>query len=112
SHTSSLYFLTDPPPPAIYTLSLHDALPIWQARRIDLMAIEKRHESGEHTMEQTTDAKVVVNVDGSRTEYDDVSPEPAELERLLRDRKSTRLNSSHLGISYAVFCLKKKNNRI
>src|SRR5262245_64041601 len=29
---------------------------------------------------------------------------------LLRDRKSTRLNSSHLGISYAVFCLKKKNS--
>src|SRR5258705_8252835 len=28
-----------------------------------------------------------------------------------RDRKSTRLNSSHLGISYAVFCLKKKNTR-
>ena len=36
-------------------------------------------------MEQTTDAKVVVNVDGSRTEYDDMSPEPAELERLLRE---------------------------
>src|SRR5947199_5538780 len=32
------------------------------------------------------------------------------LERL--DRKSTRLNSSHLGISYAVFCLKKKNTRL
>src|SRR5258705_598865 len=30
--------------------------------------------------------------------------------RLSEDRKSTRLNSSHLGISYAVFCLKKKNN--
>src|SRR5262245_63899815 len=29
-----------------------------------------------------------------------------------RDRKSTRLNSSHLGISYAVFCLKKKKNNI
>src|SRR5258705_9280057 len=29
----------------------------------------------------------------------------------LRDRKSTRLNSSHLGISYAVFCLKKKQNK-
>src|SRR6476659_10865594 len=29
-----------------------------------------------------------------------------------RDRKSTRLNSSHLGISYAVFCLKKKNKQI
>src|SRR5882724_60 len=31
------------------------------------------------------------------------------LQLRLRDRKSTRLNSSHLGISYAVFCLKKKN---
>src|SRR5947199_5091732 len=30
---------------------------------------------------------------------------------LMQDRKSTRLNSSHLGISYAVFCLKKKKNR-
>src|SRR2546426_7208961 len=33
-----------------------------------------------------------------------------ESERLARDRKSTRLNSSHLVISYAVFCLKKKKN--
>src|SRR5258705_8737171 len=32
----------------------------------------------------------------------------ADLERAVLDRKSTRLNSSHLGISYAVFCLKKK----
>src|SRR5262245_65345565 len=31
--------------------------------------------------------------------------------RLCRDRKSTRLNSSHLGISYAVFCLKKKKKK-
>src|SRR5262245_63026221 len=33
----------------------------------------------------------------------------SEMSRLMEDRKSTRLNSSHLGISYAVFCLKKKN---
>src|SRR5436853_5298272 len=33
------------------------------------------------------------------------------LERFLKDRKSTRLNSSHLGISYAVFCLKKKKKK-
>src|SRR3712207_8158056 len=33
---------------------------------------------------------------------------PARVERDLRDRKSTRLNSSHANISYAVFCLKKK----
>src|SRR5256885_8548668 len=32
--------------------------------------------------------------------------------RVLRDRKSTRLNSSHLVISYAVFCLKKKTNKV
>src|SRR5690348_12650820 len=34
-----------------------------------------------------------------------------EIERVTRDRKSTRLNSSHPSISYAVFCLKKKNNK-
>src|SRR5258705_9606021 len=35
----------------------------------------------------------------------------AGVEQALEDRKSTRLNSSHLGISYAVFCLKKKKNK-
>src|SRR5437899_9448305 len=39
------------------------------------------------------------------------SPSAAVLQRSGLDRKSTRLNSSHLGISYAVFCLKKKNKR-
>src|SRR5690625_6551085 len=38
------------------------------------------------------------------------STHPLELQKALRDRKSTRLNSSHVAISYAVFCLKKKNN--
>src|SRR5262245_62962108 len=33
------------------------------------------------------------------------------VQRVMEDRKSTRLNSSHLGISYAVFCLKKKKNK-
>src|SRR5438045_8596273 len=41
---------------------------------------------------------------GRETRYA-VTPEP------LQDRKSTRLNSSHLGISYAVFCLKKKKKK-
>src|SRR5437899_9652075 len=36
----------------------------------------------------------------------------AVVNRAILDRKSTRLNSSHLGISYAVFCLKKKNKTI
>src|SRR5262245_65250016 len=35
----------------------------------------------------------------------------APFQKIQRDRKSTRLNSSHLGISYAVFCLKKKKNK-
>src|SRR5262245_11317458 len=39
----------------------------------------------------------------------EVSPDQLTYTLTLRDRKSTRLNSSHLGISYAVFCLKKKN---
>src|SRR5205814_2537638 len=38
-----------------------------------------------------------------------VTPSPRPAPACARDRKSTRLNSSHLGISYAVFCLKKKN---
>src|SRR5437899_10175156 len=48
--------------------------------------------------------------EGARWDYSRNTP-PLEIraaEYFLRDRKSTRLNSSHLGISYAVFCLKKK----
>src|SRR5256885_16935256 len=37
--------------------------------------------------------------------------QPGRLRDMYRDRKSTRLNSSHLVISYAVFCLKKKNTK-
>src|SRR5205814_9191129 len=70
---------------SIYTLSLHDALPIL-------------HRSHPSDLEDRL---------GQRIRSD-----PARrsgLARPLQDRKSTRLNSSHLGISYAVFCLKKKN---
>src|SRR5713101_10147703 len=42
----------------------------------------------------------------------DVDHDRAGLDMLTRDRKSTRLNSSHMSISYAVFCLKKKKNEI
>src|SRR5438067_10621282 len=77
---SSLFFFNDTATTEIYTLSLHDALPIF--------ALDHRH--------------VVLLVD-ERAEGDHV--ELAEV----GDRKSTRLNSSHVSISYAVFCLKKKN---
>src|SRR3712207_7596287 len=39
------------------------------------------------------------------------SPAGARIGRVAQDRKSTRLNSSHANISYAVFCLKKKKNK-
>src|SRR3712207_8294028 len=42
----------------------------------------------------------------------DASAKPAQTREQILDRKSTRLNSSHANISYAVFCLKKKKNKI
>src|SRR5258705_6845368 len=53
--------------------------------------------------------KVVVELDGKAAEEFDVIDE--FITTFWRDRKSTRLNSSHLGISYAVFCLKKKKKK-
>src|SRR5437870_9737827 len=89
--TIHLPLFNDPAPGEIYTLSLHDALPICA--------------SAERIAERTF---------GAATALLAVSDEVAEyLERYPAargkvDRKSTRLNSSHVAISYAVFCLKKK----
>src|SRR5690606_40179698 len=98
---------SDPTAHATYTLSLHDALPISVAATflefwadhsalmavIDLVALQ-----GDPRFRDV------------RTEV--VSPftlAAAEVIRSQQDRKSTRLNSSHVKISYAVFCLKKNN---
>src|SRR2546430_2484058 len=74
------FFFNDTATTEIYTLSLHDALPIYLAH------------CGHYRLERT----------------------PLQLARipLRADRKSTRLNSSHSQISYAVFCLKKKKKNI
>src|SRR3712207_7403549 len=78
------FFFNDTATTEIYTLSLHDALPIFEDR-----LVREEVEALEH--------------------HPDVAAQPGELLALLRqDRKSTRLNSSHANISYAVFCLKKK----
>src|SRR5438045_7365946 len=74
--------VNDPATTEFYTLSLHDALPI-------LGSITPASPASTPTAASWC----------SRTAHDRV---------LGRDRKSTRLNSSHLGISYAVFCLTKK----
>src|SRR5699024_12271589 len=87
----SLYFYIATSPTYIYTLSLHDALPIlsfWRKKpirfSISLSGISK------------CSVKNVLIL-SCRSRY-------------WTDRKSTRLNSSHVSISYAVFCLKKKRN--
>src|SRR5205814_4839455 len=72
-----------------YTLSLHDALPI--------------------SLQDLPRSKVVTHGEERGIILPNVGNQLEELFHApLRDRKSTRLNSSHLGISYAVFCLKKK----
>src|SRR3712207_8995162 len=75
-----LVFFNDTATTEIYTLSLHDALPIFEDA--DLAVIHDPQPHGHIRRVR-------------------------ELDR--RDRKSTRLNSSHANISYAVFCLKKNN---
>src|SRR6266566_7117647 len=75
------FFFNDTATTEIYTLSLHDALPISVC------------ESEQVRVESTADMLTAIQ-DASWI-----------------DRKSTRLNSSHLVISYAVFCLKKKTRR-
>src|SRR5256885_10967699 len=84
------FFFNDTATTEIYTLSLHDALPISEpdaALRIDRQIVR---------------LVVVVPVEQESGRRGRAVPGKME------DRKSTRLNSSHLVISYAVFCLKKK----
>src|SRR5205814_9430320 len=92
-----------------YPLSLHDALPIF-LRGIGLIVpgagIQHRHHGISGTLEQTCR-----RVEGGLGQLVDKAVElgsghtPNRTIGEVLDRKSTRLNSSHLGISYAVFCL-------
>src|SRR5205814_8981516 len=92
--------VNSPAPPHPYTLSLHDALPISCAR---LRA------PSFPTAVATIRSTVFLARQSSSAISEFVFP-CATRRSTSRDRKSTRLNSSHLGISYAVFCLKKKTN--
>src|SRR5256885_11798445 len=80
------FFFNDTATTEIYTLSLHDALPILHLFGGTSSSLRRGRAWG-HCR------RVSLRRGGAH-----------------RDRKSTRLNSSHLVISYAVFCLKKKNN--
>src|SRR2546422_7160729 len=94
------FFFNDTATTEIYTLSLHDALPIFRgaARRGVRPDRDAAFLSG----------RVVSGVLGG-TAVDPCIRGGAPLAAAVGDRKSTRLNSSHGYISYAVFCLKKKN---
>src|SRR5436309_10810171 len=92
-----LYFLfTDTATTEIYTLSLHDALPISDGTA-----------TGHHVV-GTTENRRGVHIRLQEQVLAAFSRHDASTCSCRRDRKSTRLNSSHVKISYAVFCLKKK----
>src|SRR5688572_31014375 len=86
-----LFFFNDTATTEIYTLSLHDALPILRAAR----AVHDHPDRG------VGDPRRAAGQHGVRRHQ----------LRADQDRKSTRLNSSHSQISYAVFCLKKKKKK-
>src|SRR5690606_41606919 len=98
-----LFFFIDTAPTEISPLSLHDALPIL------------RHVFGGvrlHVLRGDAQALHILAVD-RRVSVGDGADRRAgflcrRIDLVVEDRKSTRLNSSHVKISYAVFCLKKK----
>src|SRR5439155_24447415 len=96
------FFFNDPAPTDIYTLSLHDALPIWQRH-------DPHHRAGRGAARQRIHHD---RVDLRRWLHSRAGPERRLRARPARDRKSTCLNSSHVAISYAVFCLKKKKQEV
>src|SRR5258707_9035261 len=92
------FFFNDTATTEIYTLSLHDALPI----SMILWALTRTLGSKAAPVPVTSAPPWMKIQTGSP------SSSPSERTGVV-DRKSTRLNSSHANISYAVFCLKKKN---
>src|SRR5699024_12744609 len=95
SSVRSFFFLRAPATPEIYTLSLHDALPISGPYRWEPLNTSPWSDGdpghGSSSIDSSTSVGACPAQNGKGT-----------------DRKSTRLNSSHVSISYAVFCLKKK----
>src|SRR3712207_6884009 len=99
--TVMYFFFNDTATTEIYTLSLHDALPILDDRFRLLNGGIAGAPARQRTLRAAVDWSYgLMNAREQRV-----------FERLsVLDRKSTRLNSSHANISYAVFCLKKKNH--
>src|SRR3712207_8707365 len=92
------FFFNDTATTEIYTLSLHDALPIFA---------EERGRPGERYILGNRNF-TLDRLFADLGRLSGVAPPALKLPLPAADRKSTRLNSSHANISYAVFCLKKK----
>src|SRR3712207_6980920 len=98
--TFVIFFFNDTATTEIYTLSLHDALPIYTHTHTGRqcyaahLGMSFPHCSGVPTWGEVLEEHLL---------------SPVHVPAPPLDRKSTRLNSSHANISYAVFCLKKKN---
>src|SRR5437764_7668043 len=95
-----MFFINGASTTEIYTLSLHDALPIC-VKSVDGVVPDQQRQDAEAHHQESDEHSGASDFDA------------ANVERLvrIRDRKSTRLNSSHRCISYAVFCLKKKTEK-
>src|SRR3712207_6944694 len=97
-----IFFFNDTATTEIYTLSLHDALPILTGNTLQLInvmaaTLRASFHFGVRILIATFHATVAIMIHRTIAQV-----------ILIQDRKSTRLNSSHANISYAVFCLKKK----
>src|SRR3712207_9354295 len=97
------FFFNDTATTEIYTLSLHDALPISAFR--DSVKGQFQQKTGQKLSFLPFFAKAAVE---ALRAYPIINATVDGTDIVYPDRKSTRLNSSHANISYAVFCLKKK----
>src|SRR5258707_9210533 len=93
------FFFNDTATTEIYTLSLHDALPICRESFANAIAVRSEVD-GSPALPMSLHAGHGLCASRLARDWYHIG----------RDRKSTRLNSSHANISYAVFCLKKKKH--
>src|SRR5204863_7368021 len=111
SYHSAIFLCHDTATTEIYPLSLHDALPIYRRRAQGEAGRSEPGASGFY--EKIVRGLTLLVQCGWMLDCRANRNRGTFMARpnLIVDRKSTRLNSSHVEISYAVFCLKKKKNR-
>src|SRR3712207_6973748 len=100
-----VFFFNDTATTEIYTLSLHDALPIYTGSKLSATEDNSRALNAALRQRNALRGTGTLRLGAGRSQVQILSLRST-------DRKSTRLNSSHANISYAVFCLKKNNNSL